>query len=119
MRKARLLQSVAILAGGLALTLAPADSQGQSATGSGSQGYPAYGYGTPGTGGYEQQPFRTDEQRLYGAADQYGVGRSFEPYGNQVWPQQAFDQPQGFPSPGARASSSTRSTPPPATPVFG
>ena len=35
MRKARLLQSVAILAGSLALTLAPADSHGQSATGSG------------------------------------------------------------------------------------
>jgi sporulation protein YlmC with PRC-barrel domain len=96
MRKARLLQSVAILAGSLALTLAPADSHGQSATGSSSQGYPTYGYGMPGAGSYDQQPFRTrSEQRPYGAADQYGIDRSVEPYGNQNWPQQAYDQPQG------------------------
>ena len=101
MRKARLLQSVAILA--LALTFAPADSRGQSATDSGSQGYPTYGYGMPGSGSYDQQQFRTgSEQRPYGAADQYGVDRSFDRYGNQIWPQQAFDQPQGFPSPQSR-----------------
>ena len=83
MRKARLLQSVAILAGSLALTLAPADSHGQSATGSGSQGYPTYGYGMPGAGSYDQQPLRTkSEQRPYGAADQYGIERSVEPSGN-------------------------------------
>ena len=103
MRKARLLQSVAILAGSLALTLAPADSRGQSAIDSGSQGYPAYGYGMPGSGAYDQQQFRTgSEQRPYGAADQYGVDRSIDRYGNQVWPQQAFDQPQSLTSPQSR-----------------
>lgn len=102
MRKARLLQSVAILAGSLALSLAPADSRGQSATDSGSQGYPTYGYGTPGSGAYDQQQFRTGpQQRPYGAADQYGVERSFDRYGNQTWPQQAFD-PQSPPSPQGR-----------------
>jgi sporulation protein YlmC with PRC-barrel domain len=103
MRKARLLQSVAILAGSLALTLAPADSRGQSAIDSGSQGYPTYGYGMPGSGAYDQQQFRTGSaQRPYGAADQYGVDRSFDGYGNQIWPQQAFDQPQRLTSPQSR-----------------
>jgi sporulation protein YlmC with PRC-barrel domain len=102
MRKARLLQSVAILAGSLALSLAPADSRGQSAIDSGSQGYPTYGYGTPGSGAYDQQQFRTgSQQRPYGAADQYGVERSFDRYGNQIWPQQAFD-PQSPTSPQGR-----------------
>jgi sporulation protein YlmC with PRC-barrel domain len=102
MRKARLLQSVAIFAGSLALTLAPSDSRGQSAIDSGSQGYQTYGYGMQGSDAFDPEQLRGSEQRLYGAADQYGVARSVDPYGAQPWPQQAYDQPQGFPYPGQR-----------------
>ena len=73
MRKARLLQSVAIFAGSLALTLAPSDSRGQSAIDSGSQGYQTYGYGMQGSDAFDPEQLRGSEPRLYGAADQYGV----------------------------------------------
>ena len=48
----------------------------------GSQRYGTYGYGAQGSSSYDPSV-----QRMYGAADQYGVDRALDRYGNPQWPQ--------------------------------
>jgi hypothetical protein len=89
MRKARLLQSVAFLAGCLAVSLAASESTAQTAD-SDTQRYETYGYGAPGYGPYDQDRMQRQSQYRSGW-DQYG-GREYDRFGNQMGPEQGYEQ---------------------------
>jgi hypothetical protein len=89
MRKARLLQSVAFLAGCMAVPLTATQSIAQTAD-SGTQRYDSYDYSSPGYPSDVQDRMQ-DLPQYRESWDQNG-SREYDRFANQGWPQQGYQQ---------------------------